>query len=525
MIDDHLMPSGEPTPGTTRRDRNLEILGGSTRLELGFGGVMRVLRRRGLLLVGIFVLSAALIYVASGQLPARYSSVAWIRVTDEKQNLFIKSGQSVDLTKEQRAVIQTLESPRLSGALQKKFGTRFSDISSVNATGLEASPLIRIDAEASSPVLAEQAADEAARFVVGDRQVKARKKLEDRAKVESASADRLKGEVDALAAKLGPIPTTNASYPALQAQLAAKTNELTAASSAAESDTTDSKTVDGGLELYEEAIKPVDPAFPKPTSWAIIGGLAILLISVGVVYGREELVGRFRSGDSSESRRAGARVLGVLSLPNGALPRGVVTGAGATVDEVGLQLVHLLGRSKANVVLLCGVDGPAPEITTRRIAQAIAESGARVVFAACRGVSESMDSDEFEAPVPRARLSVVHEQQTGGRLRVLDDGIAVNELTVARARTVLRRLTEQCEYVVIAAPSPTVEPASLVLAELADATVMIAQHGVTKLRDAERAGTRLRRVGGAVLGVLVDPAKPGPAGAAYVARTAGVSAG
>ena len=525
MIDDHLMPSDESTPRPSRRDRNLEILGGSTRLELGFGGVMRVLRRRGLLLIGIFVLSAALIYVASGQLPARYSSVAWIRVTDEKQNLFIKSGQSVDLTKEQRAVVQTLESPRLSSALQKKFGSQFNDIMSVNATGLEASPLIRIDAEASSPALAEHAADEAAVFVVGDRQGKARKKLESRATVEAASADRLKSEVDALAAQLVPIATTNPSYPALQAQLAAKTNELTAASSAAESDTTDSKTVDGGLELYEEAIKPVDPAFPKPTSWAIIGGLAILLISVGVVYGREELVGRFRSGDSSESRRAGARVLGVLGMPNGALPRGVVTGAGATVDEVGLQLVHLLGRSKANVVLLCGVDGPAPEITARRIAQAIAESGARVVFAACRGVSESTDSEEFEAPVPRARLSVVHEQQTGGRLRVLDDGIAVNELTVARARTVLRRLTEQCEYVVIAAPSPTVEPSSLVLAELADATVMIAQHNVTKLRDAERAGTRLRRVGGAVLGVVVDPAKPGPAGAAYVARSAGVSAG
>ena len=104
MIDDHLMPSGEPAPGPTRRDRNLEILGGSTRLELGFGGVMRVLRRRGLLLAGIFVLSAALIYVASGQLPKRYASVAWIRVTDEKENLFIKSGQNVDLPLRHRAM-------------------------------------------------------------------------------------------------------------------------------------------------------------------------------------------------------------------------------------------------------------------------------------------------------------------------------------------------------------------------------------------------------------------------------------
>ena len=525
MIDDHLMPAGEPAPLPTRRDRNLESLGGSTRLELGLGGVMRVLRRRGLLLLGIFAISAGLIYVGTSQLQKRYASVAWIRVTDDSQNLFTKNGQSVDLTKEQRAVIQTLDSPRLSAALEKALGKDFGNVSSVAATGLEASPLIRIDSEATTPELAEKAADAAASFVVTDRETKTRDKIAARAKVENESAVALERQVNDLASQLAPMPTTDARRPALEAQLAAAQTELTSASSAAASDTTDSKTADGGLELYEEAIKPSDPAFPKPTSWALIGGFAILLISVGVVYGREELVGRFRSGDSSESRRAGARVLGVLPAASGALPRGVVTGAGATVDEVGLQLVHLLGRSKPNVVLLCGVDGAAPEATARKIAQAIAESGARVVFAACRGVSDTGGVDEFEAPVPRARLSVVHEQQTGGRLRVLDDGIAVNELTVARARTVLRRLTEQCEYVVIAAPSPTVEPSSLVLAELADATVMIAQHGVTKLRDAERSGTRLRRVGGAVLGVLVDPEKPGPAGAAHVARATGVSAG
>ncbi|MEP6623783.1 MAG: hypothetical protein ABJC79_05030 [Acidimicrobiia bacterium] len=525
MIDDHLMPSGEPAPLPSRRDRNLESLGGSTRLELGLGGVMRVLRRRGLLLIGIFVISAGLIYIGTSQLQKRYASVAWIRVTDDSQNLFIKSGQSVDLTKEQRAVIQTLESPRLSGSLQRTLGKQFPNVSSVAATGLEASPLIRIDSEATTPELARRAANAAADFVVGDRQKTTRDKIASRAKVENDSATALEAQVNDLAAQIAQLPVGNAKLPALQAKLDSAKSELTSVSTAAASDTTDSKTADGGLELYEDAIKPTDPAFPKPTSWGLIGGFAMLLISVGVVYGREELVGRFRSGDSSESRRAGARVLGVLPSAAGVLPRGVVTGAGATVDEVGLQLVHLLGRSKPNVVLLCGVDGPAPEATARRIAQAIAESGARVVFAACRGVSDSGNVDEFEAPVPRARLSVVHEQQTGGRLRVLDDGIGVNELTVARARTVLRRLTEQCEYVVIAAPSPTVEPSSLVLAELADATVMIGQHGVTKLRDAERAGTRLRRVGGAVLGVLVDPEKPGPAGAAHVARATGVSAG
>jgi hypothetical protein len=525
VIDDHLMPSGESAPAPSRHDRNLESLGGSTRLELGLGGVARVVRRRGLVLIAIFVVSFVAIYAGSSLLQKRYSSVAWVKITDQSQNLFDKAGSSVDVTKEQKAVVLTLESPRLSEALQKDLGRKFSEVKSVLATGLEASPLIRVDSSATSPEVARRAADVAATFAVQDRATKVRASLADQAKTLAAAADSLEPQVNAASQDVANRADTDPALAALTAKRDSLAQEFKDASTTAEQTKTSSLTADGGLEVYEDAIKPVEPDFPKPTSWAILGSLAILLISMAVVYGREELVGRFHTGDASESRRAGARVLGVLPKGNGVLPRGVVTGAGTTVDEVGLQLVHLLGRGKPNVVLLCGVDGPAPEATARRIAQSIAESGARVVFAGCRGVADTGNDEEFEAPVPRARLSVVHEQQTGGRLRILDDGIAVSELTVARARTVLRRLTEQCEYVVIAAESPTVEPATLVLAELADATVMIAQHGETKLRDAERAGTRLRRVGGAVLGVLSDPAKPGAASAAYVPRATGVSAG
>ncbi len=519
------MPSGEPAPAPSRHDRNLESLGGSTRLELGIGGVARVVRRRGLVLLLIFAVAFAAIYAGSSLLQKRYSSVAWVKITDQSQNLFDKAGSSVDVTKEQKAVVLTLESPRLSDTLQRALGAQFKDLKSVLATGLEASPLIRVDSSANSPEIARKAANVAAAFAVDDRVKAARKKLGDQAAALQTAADALEPQVNQASQAVADTPESSSQLAAVTAKRDSLATEFKDASTAAEQAKTSSLTADGGLEVYEDAIKPVEPDFPKPMSWAILGSLAILLIAMAVVYGREELVGRFHTGDASESRRAGARVLGVLPKSNGALPRGVVTGAGTTVDEVGLQLVHLLGRGKPNVVLLCGVDGAAPEVTARRIAQSIAESGARVVFAGCRGVADTGNDEEFEAPVPRARLSVVHEQQTGGRLRVLDDGIAVQELTVARARTVLRRLTEQCEYVVIAAESPTVEPATLVLAELADATVMIAQHGETKLRDAERAGTRLRRVGGAVLGVLSDPAKPGTASAAFVPRASGVSTG
>ena len=168
VIDDHLMPA-EVAPSSGRRDRNLESLGGSTRLELGLGGAARVLRRRGLVLVAIFVVAFVAIYAATSLLPKRYSSTAWIKITDQSESLFEKQGSSVDLTKEQRAVILTLQSPGLQKYLQEQLGKDYPDVRSVSATGLEASPLMEVVAQASTIPIAQKASDSAAKYAVDHR--------------------------------------------------------------------------------------------------------------------------------------------------------------------------------------------------------------------------------------------------------------------------------------------------------------------------------------------------------------------
>ena len=524
-IDDQRMPSGELIESANGH-RNLESPVAAPRVELGLGSVVRLLRRRGLLLVLIFVLAFGSIYFAAGQLPKRYSSVAWIKVQDPSLSVDSKSGAAVnktgvavDLTKEQRAAILALQSPRLNAQLQRLLGQQFNDVQSVLATGLVASPLIRVDTTASTPKLAQESANLVSRLGAANLTAKARAVLLSAAATDQKRSDVLAVKVTDLSTQIGSVATTSLNYSVLSAKLTSATNALRDASTQAAVSTAQAGMVDGGMAIYEEATLPVEPGFPQPLSWSIIASLAVLLLAIAFLYGREELAGRFRTGDSSESRRAGARVLGVVPTNAGVVPRGVVVGAAVTFSELGLQLVHLLGRARPNIVIVSGIDGPAPEGAARQLAEAIAESGARVVYAGCRGLAGAADDQDFESPVPRARLSVVHGDQTGGRLRVLDDGISIGELTVARARTIMRRLTEQCEYVVIAAPSPVTEPATLVFAELADTTVLVARHGSTKLRDAERAGTRLRRVGGSVFGVLVDPARPGRTRATNGRRT------
>ena len=200
------MPSGEPAPAPTRHDRNLEALGGSSRLELGLGGVARVMRRRG---------PAAHPHRRRSRSPrstrgapccrSATRRVAWVKITDQSQNLFDKAGSSVDVTKEQKAVVLTLESPRLSEALVKALGPEVQ--------GREVGARHRPRGVTADPRrhVGDVAADRASRpprprrtFAVGDRQVKVQKKLAaDAAKLDQTIDDPNTGLVAKLNAVSG----------------------------------------------------------------------------------------------------------------------------------------------------------------------------------------------------------------------------------------------------------------------------------------------------------------------------------
>ena len=125
---------------------------------------MRVLRRRGLLLVGIFVSLGRLIYVGTSQLPKRYSSVAWIKINDDIAGHLQRSRQ---VGRPHQRAASGHPQPAVTEAQRvrpRQAGAKFKDVKSVTSTGLEASPLIRIDSSASSPQIAERSADAASEY-------------------------------------------------------------------------------------------------------------------------------------------------------------------------------------------------------------------------------------------------------------------------------------------------------------------------------------------------------------------------
>ena len=477
--------------------------------------VRRGVSSRWFRLVAILIICGGVIFAFSSALPSRYSSVAWVRVTTALDST---KGAKVDLIKDQRAAAQAFVAPRVSDDLRRRFGTRMSGVSSIIATAIIASPLISIDVEASSAELAAQVANRASAFVVDDLRNRARRVAAAKAKTETSDLVAISVRIDDLASQLTNVLVSNPAYPALKARLSAPIAEYGAVSTAAAADTLQARVKGGGLEVFAEATRPTVATFPNPVSWAIIGDFAILLIALGVLYGREELVGVFRNGSASESRRSGTTVLGVLPTTAGMFPAGTVPGAGTTADEIGLALVHLLGRTGPAIVLIADAVDDAPETIAQRVARAVAASGVRVVFAVCRSVSTPEDLDEMDVPRFSTPLTRAGDQPDTGQLLVLDTGFPVNELTTTRARSVLQRLFQFGDFLILAAPSPTVEPGTLTMTQFADASVLIAQQGVTRLRDAERAATRIRRVGGNLLGVLVapvDPIAPAPHASPY----------
>ena len=500
--------SGRYPPDTQRLGRARAAVGDDP--VRGLRGLRRGLRSRAFRLVVILSICGALIFAASSALPKRYSSVAWVRVATV---IRATTGAKVDLTKDQRAAVQAFAAPQLTAELQRRFGGKLADDSSLIATGILASPLIRIDVEASTASLAAQVADHAAGFVVSDSQHRARAKAVAKSRIETADLAALTVKLNDLASQLANVPVSDPAYPTLKTRIDAAITEYRAAAAAAATDALQARVADGGLEVFASATRPTIPTFPSPMSWTIIGDVVILLVAIGVLYGREELGGRFVNGSASESRRSGTTVLGVLPTPAGTFPPGTVLGAGTTPDVIGLQLVNLVGRTAPAIVLIADVVGDAPDTIGRRVAQAIAESGVRVVFAVCRSVSTRDDRHDVDAAKVSKPLLVVGDQDSTHRMMELDDGIPVNELTAEHARSVLHDLFEFGDVLVLAAPSPTVEPGTLTMTQFADVSVLVAQRGVTRLRDAERAATRLRRVGGNLLGVLVDPGLPTPSAA------------
>ena len=149
------MPSGEPAPAPSRHDRNLESLGGSTRLELGLGGVARVVRRRGLVLHRDLRRSRS-----SRSTPraaccrsATRRSRGSRSPTRARTCSTRPAARSTSPRSRRRS--SSRSSRRDSARRCRRPSARSSpSVKSVLATGLEASPLIRVDSSATSPEVA-----------------------------------------------------------------------------------------------------------------------------------------------------------------------------------------------------------------------------------------------------------------------------------------------------------------------------------------------------------------------------------
>ena len=234
----------------------------------GSAASLAVLRRRGLLLILIFVVAFVGIYAVSSQLPKRYSSVAWIKITDQSQNLFDKPGSSVDLTKEQKAVVLTLESPLLSAALKKELGAAVQGRqvgARHRARGITAHPCRLVRDVARDRRARPRRRRPSTPSPIGRRRCR-RSSTPTATKLDNAINDPQNGlvaKLNGVSSAIAPLPTSSPERPALVAQQTALDQSLAATRVAAEQAHNNALIADGGLEVYEDAIRPVDAGLPE----------------------------------------------------------------------------------------------------------------------------------------------------------------------------------------------------------------------------------------------------------------------
>ena len=462
--------------------------------------MLKVLARRWWVVATVMVLTFGITFAVTSQLQKRYSSIAWLRVGDPVDNLFNRDAEDVSPGNEQRAILLTLDSPRLRARLEKLANEGGGSLIETTATGLEASPLIRLDVTATTAALARNAANEGARFVIEERRERRSQALSSAADVAEVEADRLNQELVDFEARLNEPSLTQTERITITDQQTAAATEFRATVLAAARANSGAATQTGGLEFYENASLPRSPSFPQPFGWAVLASLASMFITSAILYARAEHSARFTRGDASEGNVVGARMLGVMDNR----PAPAKSALGIRPQEVALRLLQLRSGRGVRSITIAATEGPAPVALAENIAKALTNAGERVVLLRPSTGADNV-RDDFLSATDRDHEMEMPEENTSDSSS--EHREALYELSgndLAKCRDALTKLDANGELAVVAVSALDESPTSLAFASLTETTIVVATMRKTRLQATEITVSRLQEVGSDIFGLLID---------------------
>ena len=281
----------------------------------------------------------------------------------------------------------------------------------------------------------------------------------------------------------------------------------------------------GAAEVVVPASVPTDPISPKPGRAGVLAAIVALVLSLGVAVVLEHFDDSVRSKDDLE-QSLGVPVLGSIPVVGGwasgprppvvslATPRSPATEAYRSL-RTALQFAPDQGASTIEVTSPVAGDGKTT--TLANLGVAFARAGHQVALVCCDLRRPSLheffgvtnDVGFTSVVLGKVPLTAALQEVSGqDRLYVLASGpLPPNPselLASRRAREVLGSLRLEADIVLIDSPPVLGVSDALVVAGLADVTLLVCAAGRTSAAEAAQALEALNQVEASVVGVVLN---------------------
>jgi succinoglycan biosynthesis transport protein ExoP len=281
------------------------------------------------------------------------------------------------------------------------------------------------------------------------------------------------------------------------------------------------------VAFLDRALPPAGADSPRPFTNLAVGLILGLIGGLTLAAVRSSLDDRIR-GPGDVTGVVGLPLLGVvdrISLTDGGSPRqrlAMVTQPRSPAAEafrtIRTNLAHAPGGSDARTIVVtspAALDGKST--VAANLAVAFAQAGRRTILVDADmrkpsihelfGLDNSVGLADVLETEAHGLRAVFRPSETPG-LRVITSGPIPSHpaelLGTARARAVFDRLAADADIVVIDSPPALAATDAALLATRADGVILVVAGGSTRRAATTAAEEALRRVGGTVLGVVLD---------------------
>ncbi|MEH0822233.1 MULTISPECIES: Wzz/FepE/Etk N-terminal domain-containing protein [unclassified Micromonospora] len=468
---------------------------------------------------------------------ARYTSTTSLLVRPLGSGAESNPNAKVNLDTEAQ-VVRSLVVAERAKALMKVDTGADQLVKSVTVKVPPNSQILQVAYEANSPEGAQSGSHAFAQAYLDLRKATAQKALENETTALKQQIAELQKQLSAVAGRIAASPSNSPERERAEAERSLLTSQITGLNNRL------SPLVSAGSdpgEIISDARLPDSPSSPNRTLNLASGVGAGLLLGIVLALVLDRLDTRIRRGRDI-SDRVGLPLL--LELPVRAPSLAVLPATHRVSRELGRLRNVLLSAvpepaqgGRGRQLLICDASaGTAAGFVAANLAAAYARTGQQVALittkpdstvGAITGVAEGRHSlaSVLRRDVPP--LKALAPVPGLGQLRVLVPGDldAEVELPVAGLLEIMHELSARFDHVIIETAQPTFAVEAQALGRYVDAVIMVAEAGKTRSGEITAALQQFEQVNAPVIGAVLAPRLPVPAGGASRPAASGGSGG